>query len=248
MRYRCLCVIETGVEAATFAATTLAHCTPLDSGRLRDERSPNRTTVSNLGQSLRSGAPALRRCGPRPTRRRRAWRVASIRSRSAYQGPGPGGAPLSRGPTGLHVSLLLDGPDGPPLCFALCTVPMVTTARAVRVSHSTGTIRLMKTIPLEIVGELRVVTTNSVWLVRADRYCRMPRIEAPRRASSPAMVDAVWHPHVGAWLVLERPGPCIRLLPPDRPVGAHGIVTGTIITCEPADLLRAASTRPRGFE
>lgn len=92
----------------------------------------------------------------------------------------------------------------------------------------------MEPIPLEIDAELRVVTENSIWLVRADSYCRMPRVEAPRRPSTAALADGTWHDHVGAWLVFDGPGLCIRLLPADRPPGSAGILTGAIITCEPA--------------
>lgn len=97
--------------------------------------------------------------------------------------------------------------------------------------------------PLEIDGEVRVVTANSVWLIRADKYCRMPRIEAPRAASTPTMTDGVWHDHVGAWLVLDVSGPCIRLLPPGRPASAQGVLTSRILHSDPADLVRAAVLR-----
>jgi hypothetical protein len=96
---------------------------------------------------------------------------------------------------------------------------------------------------LEIDGEVRVVTANSVWLIRSTEYCRMPRTEAPRSASAPTMTDSVWHEHVGAWLVLDASGPYIRLLPPGRPAGAHGVLTSRILETEPADLVRAAARR-----
>lgn len=89
---------------------------------------------------------------------------------------------------------------------------------------------------LEIDGEVRVVTANSVWLIRADEYCRMPRTQAPRPASAPTMTDGVWHDHVGAWLVLDVSGPCIRLLPPGRPASAHGVLTSRILHSEPLTL------------
>lgn len=99
--------------------------------------------------------------------------------------------------------------------------------------------------PLEIDGEVRVVTANSVWLICADTYCRMPRTETPRSVSAPTMADGVWHEHVGAWLVLDGSGPCIRLLPPGRPASAQGVLTSRILDSEPADLLRAAALRLR---
>jgi hypothetical protein len=96
--------------------------------------------------------------------------------------------------------------------------------------------------PLEIDGEVRVVTANSVWLIRTATYCRMPRTEAPRSASAPTMADSAWHEHVGAWLVPDASGPYIRLMPPGRPAGAHGVLTSRILDSEPADLARAART------
>lgn len=66
----------------------------------------------------------------------------------------------------------------------------------------------MQTIPLGIDGEARVVTKHSVWLVRADSFCRMPRAEAPRRASSPTMG-----------------GPCQGVPPTTTPFGATGSET-----------------------
>lgn len=93
----------------------------------------------------------------------------------------------------------------------------------------------MVPVPLTIDGEVRVVTAHSVWLVRADAYCRLPRAEAPRPASSTALIDGIWHAHEGAWLVTDDAlGPCLRLLPAGRPHGASGILTGAILTCEPA--------------
>lgn len=97
--------------------------------------------------------------------------------------------------------------------------------------------------PLEVDGEVRVVTANSVWLIRTDTYCRMPRTEAPRSPSAPTMDDGIWHEHVGASLVLGAEGPCIRLMPPGRPPGAHGVLTSRILETEPADLVRAAARR-----
>lgn len=91
----------------------------------------------------------------------------------------------------------------------------------------------MESVPLAIDDELRVVTENSVWFLRPDTYCRMPRREEPRHIPGPELTDGVWHPHVGAWLVTDGLGSCIRLLPPDRPYGASGIVTGAIVLTEP---------------
>lgn len=92
----------------------------------------------------------------------------------------------------------------------------------------------MESVPLAIDDELRIVTASSVWFIRPDTYCRMPRREAPRHVPGPELTDGVWHPHVGAWLVTDAFGSSIRLLPPGRPYGASGIVTGVIVRSEPA--------------
>lgn len=91
----------------------------------------------------------------------------------------------------------------------------------------------MESVPLDIDDELRVLTGNSVWLIRPDAYCRMPRREEPRHVPGRELADGVWHPHVGAWLVTDALGSCIRLLPPGRPYGASGIVTGAVLRSEP---------------
>lgn len=82
---------------------------------------------------------------------------------------------------------------------------------------------------LEISDEVRVVTENSVWLLRPDEYCRLPRREQPRRAPSPLLTDAVWHPHVGVWLVTDAFGSYLRLMPAGLPPGAHGVMSGVIV-------------------
>lgn len=84
-------------------------------------------------------------------------------------------------------------------------------------------------VPLEVDGEVRVTTTASVWLVRPDSYCRMPRSEGPRAVSSPALTDGTWHAHVGAFLVSGAQGSWLRLMPPGRDPGASGVETGLIL-------------------
>lgn len=79
-----------------------------------------------------------------------------------------------------------------------------------------------------------MVTANSVWLVRAARYYRMPRTEAPHSTSAATMDDGLSHEQVGASLVLGAEGPCVRLMPPGRPPGAHGVLTSKILETESA--------------
>lgn len=91
----------------------------------------------------------------------------------------------------------------------------------------------MDSHPLDIDGELRVVTEASVWLIRADTYCRMPRRKEPRHVPGPELTDGQWHPHVGAWLVTDAVGFRLRLLPPGSAARGHGIATGLIIAATP---------------
>lgn len=86
--------------------------------------------------------------------------------------------------------------------------------------------------PLVVDGTLRVVTESSVWLVTAERYCRLPRTEAPRRvqrSEDGALYDGPWRDHVGVWTVTEGDERWLRILPAGRPQGSYGIVTGTIV-------------------
>lgn len=101
----------------------------------------------------------------------------------------------------------------------------------------------MEPVALSIDGELRVVTENSVWLIRPDTYCRMPRREEARDAPGPELTDGAWHPHVGAWMLTTSLGAYLRLLPPDRPEGATGIVTSTIV--DPVSLLANPAGRSK---
>lgn len=88
---------------------------------------------------------------------------------------------------------------------------------------------------LEIIGEVRVVTESSVWLIRDHEYCRLPRhAEQPRNVPSPDLADGRWHGHEGVWLVSNRPGEVrhVRLLPLGRPPGSVGVVTGVVEVIE----------------
>ena len=96
--------------------------------------------------------------------------------------------------------------------------------------------------PVEIVGELRVVTEASVWLVRPRAYLRMPKTEQARgRPDSPALTDNRWHTHEGVWVVSNHTGELwLRIVPAGRIPGAHGIETGRIISAS------ASVTTPSG--
>lgn len=81
--------------------------------------------------------------------------------------------------------------------------------------------------PVDIEGELRIVTDQSVWLIRPDRYMRLPRGERPRQPPrSEALLDATWQQHVGVWRVTDSFGTRYRILPAGRPPGSGGIYTG----------------------
>jgi hypothetical protein len=84
--------------------------------------------------------------------------------------------------------------------------------------------------PVDVDLELRIVTAASVWLVRPDRYMRLPRYEGPRPTpGSPALVDGTWHRHRGVWKITEQLGTRYRILPDDRPPGAVGVYTGYVV-------------------
>lgn len=83
--------------------------------------------------------------------------------------------------------------------------------------------------PVDIDVELRIVTAQSVWLIRPDRYMRLPRREGPRpHPNSKALSDAQWHPHLGVWKVTDPIGTRYRILPAGRPPGSAGIHTGDV--------------------
>ncbi len=83
------------------------------------------------------------------------------------------------------------------------------------------------------LGELRLVTERSVWLLRADTYFRMPRAELARdQGSSIAgrMDDDRWHSYRQAWWwVFDGTWLRARILPSVGPVDGSGICTGCIL-------------------
>lgn len=82
---------------------------------------------------------------------------------------------------------------------------------------------------LDVTVELRVVTANSIWLIRETRYLRLPRTEALRPAgASAALADGRWHEHEGVWLSTDVFGTRLRIFPAGRPPGSLGIYTGDI--------------------
>jgi hypothetical protein len=97
--------------------------------------------------------------------------------------------------------------------------------------------------PVEIVGELRVVTDASVWLIRPATYLRMPKTAQARgQPRSPALTDNRWHAHEGAWIVSNDAGELwLRIVPAGRIPGAHGIETGFIVTASASLGTRAGS-------
>ena len=84
--------------------------------------------------------------------------------------------------------------------------------------------------PVQIDVELRVLTHASVWLIRPEAYMRMPRDEQRRwPPSTGALADGIWHPHRGAWRILDGDAVRYRILPAHRSDGAFGVVTGEVI-------------------
>ena len=90
---------------------------------------------------------------------------------------------------------------------------------------------------IELAGEEMVyLTENSVYIIRENTYCRLPRVEEERYIPSPDLVDGVWHNHVGVWELEEEneygpyyAGPCLRILPEGRAEGSTGLITSKII-------------------
>lgn len=82
--------------------------------------------------------------------------------------------------------------------------------------------------PVDVEGELRVVTEASVWLIRPTTYQRLPRREGPRAVCTAALADAVWHAHEGVWHLDDVHGTRYRILPTGRRPGSVGVVTGDV--------------------
>jgi hypothetical protein len=88
--------------------------------------------------------------------------------------------------------------------------------------------------PVEIIGELRIETEASIWLIRDDRYLRLPRSEQARATpDSAALADNTWHEHTGVWSLTDGSVLWLRILPAGLPPGSYGIQTGRIVTAAP---------------
>lgn len=84
---------------------------------------------------------------------------------------------------------------------------------------------------LEPLVEFQVRTESSVWLIRPDRYMRMPISEAPREPEDSIagrLDDSHWHGHQGVFWSDVGWGPQLRIKPTAGPVGGGGIHTGVI--------------------
>ncbi len=87
--------------------------------------------------------------------------------------------------------------------------------------------------PMAIDTEVRVVTERSVWLIRPDRYLRLPLTETTRQRNDHAiddrLDDAQWHGLRAGWWCWDMDG-ClrVRLLPVAGPEDGAGIVTGLV--------------------
>lgn len=87
---------------------------------------------------------------------------------------------------------------------------------------------------IELVGEeVTYLTENSIWIIREDTYCRLPKVEQKRHAYSPALEDAIWHSHEGVWEVpyeFDNEIVCLRVLPAGRPLGSFGLISSPIVS------------------
>jgi hypothetical protein len=91
---------------------------------------------------------------------------------------------------------------------------------------------------LVIDGELVARSENSIWIVRPDKYCRMPKTERgrpPEDELDSALDDLVWHDHQGVFLIDDLDAVRLRIVPTGRPEAAFGIVTGGL------DILRGTA-------
>jgi len=86
--------------------------------------------------------------------------------------------------------------------------------------------------PTMIDSELRVVTERSVWLIRSDRYLRLPLTETERAqnlAIDSRLDDARWHGLREAWWCWDTNGELrVRLLPVSGPEHGAGVLTGVV--------------------
>lgn len=80
--------------------------------------------------------------------------------------------------------------------------------------------------------QLSVVTERSLWLVRPDTYCRMPRNETPRpqeRSIEGRMDDGRWHPYRRIWWFRDLAGLGMRIHPVTGPPDGRGIYSGLVV-------------------
>lgn len=85
---------------------------------------------------------------------------------------------------------------------------------------------------LEPAVEIRIVTERSLWLIRPDRYLRMPRGEHFRErteAIENRLDDHTWHEHRGAYWQANIYGLRVRIKPVLGPADGAGILTGPVI-------------------
>lgn len=90
--------------------------------------------------------------------------------------------------------------------------------------------------PLRIVGEARVLTESTLWLIRSDEYIRMPKAELPRRppfAFDHSLDDLIWIPYREIRLMHSQFGTHLRIIPASRGRGSNGVITGVIVESEP---------------
>ncbi len=117
---------------------------------------------------------------------------------------------------------------------ALNARPVQTTARGAEptpVDH----LRL-DGVEFRPADELRLVTENSLWLLRADTYFRMPKEERFREREwsiEGRLDDCRWHPYRRVWFwIYEGIWLRGRILPVAGPADGVGVYTGCILAIE----------------
>lgn len=90
-------------------------------------------------------------------------------------------------------------------------------------------------VEIKPITEMRVVTENSIWLVRPDTFVRMPKVEVEREpfvSTDGAGTDHEWRSYDQAWIVdsVGAKGWLLRVLPSGRPAGSYGLLSSRILS------------------
>jgi len=111
------------------------------------------------------------------------------------------------------------------------TEPIVEGDRLTEVMPWVARRRIVRVEPFEPLTEIRVETARSVYLLREGRWARLTHVERPRLEDqlSARWPDGVWHPLACVtWCFTDHDDRLLRIVPPDRPSDAAGIVSSRV--------------------